>query len=835
MKKSRVILSLIIACICSTLIAFSINVFSVLASEDNKVKLEAFMPSSNLQLYDLKSPLSVSYSENGYMVITEHIGNTDGTSNFDRVSVYNPQTERFSAIPAHPTIYNVTHAQEWNGYVFYLSSSVLYYVPANNLSATPKDTGITSSNFFMIKGDYLLTNTNNTIEIFTVLKTDGAPKFSKLSSHNFTTKNAFISAENNVYYLFAGKLYCFDTTSSTSYVVTSLYFDVNYMTEMGDYVYLTSIDGVFKVEKGKNKQPTLVVKTDADAKELGSFVDPQGTTVMGDMILIADPTLKCVQAIKDNGEFTDFAITTESTADYRLTNNASKLAVSDNFTYVLDDGAQDENGNIYKRIVRTAIDKDAKKRYTSISLKPLYNDGNKFEVKLLACSDTHIAIYQDKNLDLYEINGKNLKKVYSIESESVTTLCYLDGEFYYTDYALYNFGYNVININKIIIPSEDNGVLTITKEKVNDSTTIKGVAHNACVDVFGNVYMAVSDTIESRPTKLIRYANGKAEQTHTISVKLDSIRVDFAGNVYGLASNNTVYKFAYKSNSTIEKFEFDTNLPIKDFELNYRSNSCYALSNACILINSDDTMRIQNIIGVGSNSDLNTVLTDVSSRFITIDETAKLFKVSLGDYNDDGSFKTITSIRNPNPDKVYFIVAEIDNYYLVSYSAKFIALVRKTSTSYAPNINFTSAIIGESYYDQFKIKIEDLNNKQLKITNDTIVFSRPIFDNAYALDELTKGQTVYAIKSIYFNSKSMTLISDSHDGKPIGYVISGYLNDQIISGVTVSSGSDSIVTSDGRKHFNNVLMIGIIALTITLIALFIEKKLLFDKEDGTKN
>lgn len=836
MKKIKLITTLFSILLCSLLMVFATNAFIVQANEDdNKVELEAFLPSSNLQLYDLKSPLSISYSNSGYMVITEHIGKANGTSEFDRVSVYNPTTERFTAIPSHPTIYNVTHAQEWEGYVFYLSGSTLYSIPADNLYATPHNTGITSSNFFTIKGNYLLTNTNNTIEIYTVNKTQADPQFTLLSSHNFTTKNAFISNENNVYYLFAGKLYCFDTTSSTSFVVASLYFDVNYMTEMGDYIYLTSIDGIFKVEKGKNKQPILVVKTDANAKELGNFVDPQGATVMDDMILIADTSLKCVQAITEDGEFTDFAITTESTADYRLTNNASEISISENFAYALDDGVTDENGNTYKRIVRSAIDKNAEKRYLSISLKPLYEEGKNFEIKLIACSDTHIAIYSDKNLDIYEINNGELKKVYTVESQSVTTLCYLDGEFYYTDYALYNFGYNVINVNKITIPSEDNGLFAITREKVNENVIIRGVAHNSCVDVFGNFYMTVSDTIEARPTKLVKFANGKAEQTHTLSVKFNSIKVDFAGNVYGLTSSNTVYKFNYQTSVAVEKYEFDTDLPIKAFDLNYRSNACYVLSNACILISKNDALAIENIIGAGTNAELNTVLTNTTNRFITIDKNAKLFKVVLGDYDEDGNFRSITSIRNPASDKVYFIVAEIDNYFLVSYSAKFVALVRKTSTNYSPDLKFTSALIGEDYYEQFNVKVVEENKKALKISNPTNVFSRPIFDNNYSLSEVIKGQTVYAHKTIMFNGKSMTLISLTEESKPIGYVISGYLSDKQISGITLSSGSDSVVTSDGKKHFNNVLMIGVIALTITLVALFIEKKLLFDKEDGNKN
>ena len=804
------------------------------ATSPTLVSVETFLPSSSLQLYDLVSPVSISYSERGYLVISEHIGNTDGSSLFDRISVYNPDTERYLAIPNHSTIYNVTHATEWNGYIFYLSGSKLYYVPVSDLSETPTETSVTSSNFFMIKGEFLITNTNNTIVIYKVSLSGGAPTFEKTSTHNFTTKNAFISENNNVYYLFGGKLYCFDTASSTSYIVSSVSVDVNYMAEFGDYIFLSSASGIYRILKGKNQTLEQVTAVAENETSLGYLSNPQGITVMGETLLIADPTSKCVQAITLDGKFTDFAITTESTAEFRLTNNASHLSLSENYAYALDDGAQNTEGVSYKRLVKTALDKTKEDRYQSISLAPLYEGEEAIEVKYLACSDTHVAIYHGKTLSLYEIASDSLKTVYETESESVTSLYYLDGEFYYTDYALLYFGYNAVNINKIVLPSEDNGNREITVKKINENVEIKGVAINSCVDVFGNFYLNLADTVESEPTKLIKYSNGTITELFLNDKKFKTLKTDFAGNVYGLTNEQTLYKFSYAlGENGVSTYKFNTELPVKDIDLSYRSNVCYILSNASILNTRGNELRIANLSDVYKTTGLETILDNVDGKFITVDKNAKLFKVTLGDYTENGNFKTITPVTNPRSDKVYLIVDEIDNYYLVSYSDKFVALVRKTDANYSPDIKFTSAIISSEYYSDFNISVNNLNKTAI-ISNDSKIFSKPLFSNSYAIGEVEKGKEVYALQEVVFNGVSMTLISDNEDKTPSGYIVSGYLNGEALSTIENTQTTTQVISSDGRKHFNNMLMVMIIALTVTCVALFIEKKLLFDKDDGNK-
>lgn len=794
--------------------------------------LTTFLPSSALQLYELKSPVSVSYSASGYMVISEHIKKEDGTSEFDRISVYNPTKEKFEVISSHDTIYNVTHAEEYGGYVLYLSNSRLYAVDVNDLSSEPIETSVTSSNFFSITGNYLITNTNNSIVVYTI-STEGGLTFTKgeKSTHNFTTKNAFISQEGDVYYLFGGKLYCFEISSSTSHIVADVSVDVNYMAECNNCVYLSSSSGIYKVEKGANKTLQLLIATD-NVTALGHLANPQGLTVMGGHLLVADPTLKCIQAINPaSGEFTDFAITTESTADYRLTNNASSISLSENYAYVLDDGETKSDGKVYKRIVKVALDKNAEKRYQSFNLEPLYSENAELNIKYLACSDTHIAIYADKTLAIYEISGDTLLKIYSTQSESVTTLFYLDGEFYYTDYALYNFEHNAVNVHKLTLPTEDNELLDIKNAKINGNALIKGIAEKACVDIFGNVYMVVDRQDESSK-QLIKLKNGVASELNSIDYTTKSIKTDFAGNVFILSEDNVVYKYGYDDYKNYSKYEFATQLPVKDIELNYHSDKCYTLSNACILITKNNGLEIENLSAI-SAKDVKP-LDIIEPKFITVNQSAKLFKVPLNDYDELGNFNSITPISNPNPSKVYLVIAEIENYYLVSYSEKLVALVRKTLTEYAPNSVYDSALISLAYYQDFNISITDQNLAEAYITNDTTVFAKPLFDYNYKTQTLSKGDKVKAVSKITFNGVSMTLISDL-EGNLLGYALSGYLTDTADVKASTTTQNYIVASNNGSRHFNNTLMILVIALTVTLMALFIEKKLLFDKENHNLN
>lgn len=838
MKKLTVLLLSLIAFFS---VAFATPRLFVYA--DEAVEVEPYMPSSALELYALEAPTSISYSDSGYAVITEHrLDKEDPNVSYDRISVYNPNDKKFTALPAHNTIYNVTHAEVHGNFLFYLSGSFIYYVPLSDLTAQPRSTGVNTANFFKFKDNFVITNTSNSINVYSVETNGTAPLFTLATSRNFTTKIAILSEEDDVYYVSAGKLYRFGMrTNLSSSLVVNLDFDVNYMTDYKDYVYFTASTGLYRVKKSADTEIETVVEALSEATSLGSFKNPQGLAVKDGEILVADPDLQCIQGIiPETKEFSTFAITTESTADYRLTNSASKLSLSENYLYVLDNSASLGDGINRKRIARIAINSNENK-YSSINLSSFYEENPEFEIKLFACSDTHVAIYDGKKLSVYQYEDFSIK--YSVESETITTLSYLDGDFYYTDGALSsNLTDKIINVYKLSTPTETNELETITSTKLSEGKEIKGVAVYATVDVFSNVYLIYKENDESTELKMVRFYNGSTGITANVNHTVISVKCDFAGNVYMLSDNGAIYKYSYKE--AIHDYEVtpytvaSSGMQIKDIELNYRSNVCYMLSSACVLKTTADQLQISNLSGVPAD-EINLLNIVSEPKFITVNKDAKLFKVTPGDYlNVEGKnyFKTITPISNPNVSRVYLVIAEIsDDYYLVSYNSKLTALARKTSVNTDPTFIGDATVISTTLYGEFGIDVSTLDGKQKLISNDTYTYAKPIFDNNYKLIEIKKGTAVYPIKKVTFNDTEMTLISLSENGEPCGYVVSGYVTDLTFTPSTTESETVKIVSGDNGKHFNDVLMILIIAFTITAAALIIEKKLLFDKEDGNLN
>ncbi|MBR6737853.1 MAG: hypothetical protein IKL82_05775 [Clostridia bacterium] len=833
MRKRLTILFLIISSV-FTLAFFATPKHVAKASEI--VETEAFMPSSALELYSLTSPISVSYND-GYLVIAEYFVNPEDQTEFNRISVYNPNLKKFTALPNHPSISNVTHAEYHNGYVYYLSGSYLYYVPVSDLTKTPVKTSVTSSNFFSFNENFLITNSSNSIVIYTV-SYDSEPTFTAGDPLTFTTKLALLSSEKDVYYTQAGKLYCYQARlNMTSYLVGELGVEVNYMVECGTYIYYTSASGVYRIEKGKNNQPELVVTSSQNASGLGELKSPQGITVRNGNLIIADPELKCIQEINGlNGEFTSFAITTESTADYRLTSSSSKLLSSENYVYVLDDGKMLDDGTTYKRIVKIALE-GTENKYSSIPLNSLYEENPDFKVELIAISDTHALIYDGKNLNLYELDG--LKKVYSIQNETVTTLNYLDGDFYYTDKALNeSLSAEIVNVNKITLPSPDNELTSITEHKLTESSEISGSLEKATIDVFGNVYLLLADSQGAK--SLIRYYNGNSSIPVSVEHEVISLKTDFSGSVYALSSNNVIYKYTYKESArTFEVSSYTLSageMTAKDIELNYRSNKCYVLLDACVLVTVGDTLEISNLSGVSAD---NLKLNEVTENpvFLTVNKDAKLFKVTLGNYvESEGKkyFKNITPISNPNTSRVYLVIAEIgEDYYLVSFSQKLVALVRKNTVNVDPTFKSDASVISPDNYQEFKITISELSGENYYVSNSTNVYAKPVFDVNYKTITAQKSANYKAVKTVTYNGFSMTLIKDENETL-IGYVPTGYLVNTTISSPTISEETVKVLQGDNGKHFNESLMILIIALTVTLSLLFIEKKLLFDSEDVAK-
>ena len=116
------------------------------------------------------------------------------------------------------------------------------------------------------------------------------------------------------------------------------------------------------------------------------------------------------------------------------------------------------------------------------------------------------------------------------------------------------------------------------------------------------------------------------------------------------------------------------------------------------------------------------------------------------------------------------------------------------------------------------------------MSNDVTLSAKPIFSGDYKVPYgmVRKGDKVFAEKTVSFNGKSMTLISLTEGGAPVGYVPSGFLtpyNDYVTPALIENT---QTIGGNAKKRVTDALMIILIGFTVTFAALFIERRLLFD-------
>ena len=190
-------------------------------------------------------------------------------------------------------------------------------------------------------------------------------------------------------------------------------------------------------------------------------------------------------------------------------------------------------------------------------------------------------------------------------------------------------------------------------------------------------------------------------------------------------------------------------------------------------------------------------------------------------------FSKIEPISTPNTKRVYLIIADVDDdYYLISYSQKLTALVKKSSVQ----VNSSTSIVPPENYEVLGITVENLNGENKIVSNDVDTFSRPIFDSKYQINTVKKGDTVKLKTKVKFNDLTFILVEDNL-GATIGYIPEGYLIDNILVKTTTSTSHSNTVFEDGEKRKRDVLMIMIIAFTLTAASLLIEFKTLFKKSE----
>lgn len=800
-----------------------------------------FMPATKLEFYDLKSPQAICYSD-GYLIITEY---EQGGTN--KLIVYNPQTNSFE-VNLSPSLVNVTCVARYQNYLLLLFNSSIYTLSLDDITAEPVNAGVPTATSFSVCNNAIVANTSSGIYKYNIeySRTEDKLKFTELDKNNVSgVLSCLLSTSGEFYYFQSGRgLVKRNTDDATEVVIYNSVPNVDiapsYMAEVGNYVYFTTPSGLYKVKKEANAELIQVIPVSENGG-LGSLKQPCGLTVKDGKLLVADTALNCIQEIDVTiDEFTQFAVTTESTADYRLTNNATQLTLSENYVYALDNSTvADGETTPKKRIVKISLD-STNKTYEKIDLSPVYDKYPDCSDIKYAASDTHVLVSDGENVTLYEQNqGKpiTLTEAFTYKKH-VTAVYYLDDDFYFATFHTDIFSANesYAQIYKIQLPSIDNELTEITLSTIttsepssNFSKAIVGKPIDMTVDIFGNVYVLTTNGSESE-FKIQRYYAGNVISTEPLSEKPTAIETDFAGNVYAL-TNGKITKYEFNNAVTVSD-EITVNcdgMTLKDLALNYRSNKAYFLSDACVLVTNDDNLNVQNLSRICADS-VNPTTLQQSQQFITVDKNAKLFKVTINDYVTEGGknyFRTIEPISNPNTSKIYLIIADVDDdYYLISYSQKFTALVKKSSVQ----ANSSTSIVPNENFELLGIKQQTLNGENKIISNDVTFFSRPIFDDKYSVGTALKSQKVAARYKVTFNNTSFVLLEDEN-GVLLGYVPEGYLTSDVLTLPSTTITSNETIFENGSRRTSNVLMVMIIAFTLTAAALIIEYKTLFKKAD----
>ncbi len=838
--KCKILKTLLVSLVLSLFAGlFGINFNTVYANNQNELKTKFYLPSSPIEFYDLTSPVAITYL-NGNYAFSEYYDDKENNENdVNSLIVYNATTKTYTKIKDTNSIVNISCIALYENFLFYVSRSEIYYVDITDLSKTPVNTGIYAATYISINGNAIITNTSSSINVYELATVNNEPTLTFRYSILAESFIGYIDDGKNIYYQNANGFYYYSIDTSTIYeIFKGENKSAISLTGVNNKLYYTTTDGLYELEKGENITPKLILVVNSNASLLGSIKTPQGVTSKDGKLLIADNSLNCVQEFSlETNSFTNFAITTESTANYRLTSDASSIFLSENYLYALDKTTLDNSQNA-KRLLKKSIDNESE--YTRIDLSFLYENNPDYNIVDFACSNDHILLYDGTNLTLYKQAETGLESVYTIKNEAVTSVNYLDGNFYYTHTAKsVELTHDYTKIYQITLPNETNNLTEITSQQLTISEEVKGVVAKMTVDVFGNIYLLYKDSVEATQYKLARfYANTLNSQMildFGDTVNPLSINCDFAGNVYVLLDNNTVNKYVLDNETELYvKQQFDINLAggttVKDFCLSYKSDSVYYLSNACILKNDDNLLNVSNL-NLISAENVNEKAISSNVSFLTIKKNAKIFKIQLNDYKTiDGKkyFNNIVPITELNTSKCYPIIAEIDSdYYLVSYTDNIVALVRKTSVSSEHNSGADATIIDKQNYASYGISETTFNSESQVITNTDYLFAKPICNQNYQLNSIEKGTTVYKIKEYSFNNRKFTLVSLSENGEPYGYIPSGYLTNSIEYKNEAYTEQTLTIGVNSKKTVLDALMIILIAFTITATALFIEYKLLF--------
>ncbi len=696
-------------------LAIGFSTATAFSMTENKISTSIVTPASYEEFCDLNSPIDV-YRDEDIIVIAEA----------NRIITFSNETFKFYPL----TNYNISKISYFLGYVLFLSNSRIYSL--NLETSEIFETPVNVATFFTLYGNTLVSNPSNSVYYYAISQTETGLEFTITQTFNLGYNVSAMALDKDYLYFFhEKKLYKF-VGGSCQEVINNLPAE-RFSAVINNKVYFTSPNGLYEIDVAASSLKTLAVKS--EKLELGSVYEPQGVFVFNNALLLCDSSLNAV-ALYDlqNYGFTDYAITSRSDADNRISSEVYDISAGNNKIYALDNNAV----KVY--------DTENKLHY-SLSLSGFQG------ASIISVLDDYILLSSGSNTYLVkEENGKLSQVQIKTDVSSfknVTSICSYEDAFYF--------------INNETISSNQYAViykLSLSTLEISSIGAIAGRGDLIEADLFGKIYICVFDA--SQQTYSI-YSSQISEINPTLLVSLQSTPlsfvVDFETNLYVLVSGNEILKFTNPSYAvTSSQISLSQNLPsqisAKKICLLEATNRAFALYEGFIVelgteleISTPQKLQIPN----DYENKLN-----ISPEIVTVNEGAKIFKIDLPSHTKEDEFFKYVNYEQTKTTLKFVKLFETDRYYLVA-NAEGYYVVRIT------DVTCDSAV--------FKTE-----NKKAYLVSNANTYLYPVIEDYFKNQPLSTNQEITVIASLDFNGVNYSLIKS---GENEGYVPTSMLKNSI--------------------------------------------------------
>ena len=785
MKKIPITLTILIIFALATIFpAASYTGAKADGAESATVRTDIFLPTSYLQYYKLDNPYAICrYEENGdEFVAISHAG---------AIVIYRYSgatgSEQFRSVPisGSPSI-GVSSIAKYKNFLLFTQWSNICYIDVSDFDSlgekTQVKTGYACSNSFSVSGDEIAVTTTEGITYYDLsVSEDGALNFKQRTGkkYNYETNNpsaVFLTDDGKTYFYSADAKAVYEYASATSgeRKIAENVENVKSIAkskETGNKIYFSSSDGLFAVDPDSadsSVKEICKVSTEGE-KDLGKLWNPKGICVVNGNLWVVDAdnsdkdnSINAVQEFDlEKGEFTDFAITTNSKAVNRLTASASDITVCGDKIYALDDdrivvinganGIAEERTynriNLGSKVGHFAVFGD----YLAYSSFNLTSQTSKITVAKIVPPENE----GDPILSLETIfeSDKNLS---SIEIKDIAAM---DGVFYFVGSqlnhpVLYSFDAEAADGLKQIARFDD----------------VDGAVTHVTADPFNSIYFSVKIPGGSG-YDIYRYENGLKTRINRITTtkKLLSLQTDLDGKIYLLYENNAVECYNGATRVFSKTLETSKNLgdikPAAAMCLSCDSRYAYFVFAGLILRSANpDDMQIATPYTISVPSGFKTEFSK-DEKYGKLREGAKLFEIDVTDLSGEYFAFEKFAIENGKDD---YAIKDLGGKYYLVIKDKRAAVARKTD-----------------FIESSAFSVTPLEKKGYAITGFK-AYALPVLNAAYATSlttekyaELTVTGTLAFNGDEYYSVKS----GDKEGLIPKTFVKDSFLSETKYSGI----------------------------------------------------